>query len=110
MIFIYSGIFSAEKNNHPIKSACEIFTGHPCKSTGLSRSFSEIVRFDFESAKAYNSYGLRVFLFFLIQLLLRIAISLVIKKRKVISVNRIVIIDAIFSASLYLYCFWRIIT
>ena len=32
LIFIYSGIFSAEKNNYPIKSACEILTGQPYKA------------------------------------------------------------------------------
>ena len=68
MIFIYSGIFSAEKENHPIKSACKTITGEPCKSTGLSRSFSEIVRFKFESAKSYNKFSIKIFLFFLIQL------------------------------------------
>ena len=60
LIFIYSGIFSVEKNNHPIKSACATVEGHPCKSEGLSRSFSEIVRFRFESAKSYNKYGIQI--------------------------------------------------
>ncbi|PLX13506.1 MAG: hypothetical protein C0597_11600, partial [Marinilabiliales bacterium] len=60
LIFIYSGIFSAEKNNHPIKSSCAEIQGHPCKSEGLSRSFSEIVRLRFDTAKFYNENGIRV--------------------------------------------------
>ena len=108
MIFIYSGIFSAEKNNHPIKSACEILTGQPCESTGLSRSFSEIVRFKFESAKTYNKYGIKVFLFFLIQFFLRFIVSLFLH-HKIISQKRLIILDSLISVGLYVCCFWGII-
>ena len=108
MIFIYSGIFSAQKDNHPIKSTCEILTGQPCESTGLSRSFSEIVRFEFESALSYNKYGIRIFLFFLIQLFLRLLVSLSFYK-KVLPTYLLVIIDSIIAVGLYLYCFWGII-
>ncbi len=108
LIFIYSGIFSAEKNNHPIKSTCEILTGQPCESTGLSRSFSEIVRFKFESAKSYNKYGIQVFLFFLIQFFLRI-ISSVILQFKVLKQRQHIFIDSLLSVGLYIYCFWNLI-
>lgn len=108
LIFIYSGIFSAEKDNHPIKSTCEILTGQPCESTGLSRSFSEIVRFKFESAKSYNKYGIRVFLFFLIQFFLRI-ISSVILQFKVLKQKQHIFIDSLLSVGLYIYCFWNLI-
>ncbi|MCK5168313.1 MAG: DUF2752 domain-containing protein [Bacteroidales bacterium] len=109
MIFIYSGIFSAEKDNHPIKSTCEILTGQPCESTGLSRSFSEIVRFKFESAKSYNKYGIKVFLFFLIQLLIRLLVSITYYKKN-LHTNLLIIFDSIIAIGLYLYCFWGIIT
>ncbi len=108
LIFIYSGIFSAEKNNHPIKSACEILTGQPCESTGLSRSFSEIVRFKFESAKSYNKYGIKVFLFFLIQFFMRFIVSFL-RHNKIFRQKQLVLFDSIFSTGLYLYCFWGII-
>ncbi|MCD4833986.1 MAG: DUF2752 domain-containing protein [Bacteroidales bacterium] len=108
LIFIYSGIFSAEKDNHPIKSTCEILTGQPCESTGLSRSFSEIVRFKFESAKSYNKYGIKIFLFFLIQFFLRI-ISSVILQFKVLKQRQHIFIDSLLSVSLYIYCFWNLI-
>lgn len=108
LIFIYSGIFSAENDNHPIKSTCEILTGQPCESTGLSRSFSEIVRFKFESAKSYNKYGIRVFLFFLIQFFLRI-ISSVILQFKVLKQRQHIFIDSLLSVGFYIYCFWNLI-
>ena len=108
LIFIYSGIFSVDKNNHPIKSACEIVTGKPCSSTGLSRSFSEIVRFKFESAKAYNKYGLRVFSFFLIQFFIRLIISMLIIKTTIKKRN-LILSDSLFSCCLYIYCFYNII-
>lgn len=109
MIFIYSGIFSAEKNNHPIESNCAGIENHPCKSEGLSRSFSEIVRFKFESAKSYNKYGIRVFSFFLFQLFLRVAASLLLHYQ-IIKQRKLVVLDAVISAMLYFYCFWGIIT
>ena len=109
LIFIYSGIFSVEKDNHPIKSACANIEGHPCKSEGLSRSFSEIVRFRFDSAKSFNEYGIRIFLFFLIQLFLRFTASFITYK-KAMKQNSLVIFDSVLSASLYIYCFWGIIT
>jgi len=108
LIFIYSGIFSAEESNHPIKSACETVTGQPCSSTGLSRSFSEIVRFKFESAKAYNKNGLRVFSFFLIQFFLRFINSLLLI-RNTIKKRNLIFSDSFFSICLYFYCFYNII-
>ncbi|MFC2104697.1 hypothetical protein ACFLS4_05015 [Bacteroidota bacterium] len=108
LIFIYSGIFSAEKDNHPIKSACATIDGHPCKSEGLSRSFSEIVRFKFESAKSYNPHGIRVFMFFLSQLVIRFMVSFLLFK-KIISQNKLIVVDSLISAGLYIYCFAGII-
>ena len=92
LIFIYSGIFSAEKNNHPIKSKCAHIEGHPCKSEGLSRSFSEIMRLRFESAKSYNQYGLKVFSFFFVQFFLRMVVSLLLYYQ-IIKKNKLVIFD-----------------
>ena len=109
LIFIYSGIFSAKKENHPIKSACESITGKSCKSVGLSRSFSEIVRFKFASAKYYNKNGIKVFLFFLIQFFLRFTVSFFLYIR-IFKQKHILVLDSIFSTGLYLYCFWGIIT
>ena len=108
LIFFYSGIFSADKNNHPIKSACANIEGQACKSEGLSRSFSEIVRLNFKSAKSYNKYGIRIFSFFLVQLFLRIAFSFLLHNKVIIRKN-LIIMDTIVSILLYVYCFWGLI-
>jgi hypothetical protein len=104
MIFIYSGLFSAEKDNHPIPSFYEELTGETSASSGLSRSFSEIVRGRFESAREYNPNGIPVFLFFFIQFFQRLFVSLIIHKIY-INTNKIMIIDTISSIILFLYCF-----
>lgn len=99
MVFLYSGIFSAQKNNYPIHSACIV---KPCASTGLSRGFSEIVRLNFKSAKIYNINSVTIFLFFLIQFILRISIILILNR---IDAKKILFTDIAFSLLLYLYCF-----
>jgi hypothetical protein len=104
LIFMYSGIFSADKNNYPIKSACKIMTGEPCASSGLSRSFSEIVRFNFKSAKAYNKHGLSIFAFFLLQFIFCILVSVLVQVKRN-QINKIIVIDSLISISLYIYCF-----
>jgi hypothetical protein len=104
LIFLYSGLFSAEKNNHPIPSFYEELTGKTSVSTGLSRSFSEIIRGRFESAREYNLNGIPVFLFFFVQLFQRLVVSFILYK-KVIAVNRLTLFDSIASVILFLYCF-----
>lgn len=108
-IFIYSGIFSAQENNHPIKCPHFELTGKPCPSCGLSRSFSEIVRLEFESAQIYNSNGLKIFTFFIIQLVLRLLTTLLFVKNT-IKQRTLIIIDSFVSIILFLWCFWDFIT
>ena len=103
MVFLYSGIFSAQKNNHPIPSACIV---KPCASTGLSRGFSEIVRFNFESAIKYNKNSIPIFIFFLIQLFLRLFLTKILNKK---NGKTILFSDLAFSILLYIYCFNGII-
>ena len=107
-IMLYSGIFSAQKNNHPIICIHEALTGEPCPTCGLSRSFSEMVRGRIESARNYNPYGPKIFLFFLVQLFLRLAISLLIS-RKPSTEKYTWPADAILSIILLLYCFGGLI-
>jgi hypothetical protein len=74
---VYSVVFSADANNYPIPGSLEIIGADSDISTGLSRSFSEIIRGKFSSAKDYNEHGIRIFLFFLLQLPLRLAFSFI---------------------------------
>jgi hypothetical protein len=76
LVFAYSGIFSPDKNNYPIVCIHEKLTGAPCFSCGLSHSFSLIVRGRLEEAYHWNVYGMRLFLFFISQFLMRIVYSI----------------------------------
>jgi hypothetical protein len=75
LIMIYSGIFSPEKNNYPVECIHEKLTGETCVSCGLSHSFSLILRGKIDKAYEWNKNGMRVFLFFAAQLLMRIVFS-----------------------------------
>ncbi len=99
LVFIYSGVFSSEKNNYPIHSACVM---KPCKSTGLSRAFSEIVRLNFDKARKFNENSISVFLFFFLQFFTRIILLFLIKK---LPAQKIILSDIVFSIALYLICF-----
>jgi hypothetical protein len=104
LIFIYSGLFSAGKANHPVPSFYEKITGEPAPSSGLSKAFSELVRGRIEPARAYNEDSPLIFAFFLIQLIQRIAIFLILW-RVTFKQKSILIADLIFSTILFLYCF-----
>lgn len=75
-VFIYFSLFSAQKNNYPLQSSLEIIHAGKEISTGLSHSFSEIIRGNLRSAKEHNVYGLNIFLFFALQLIMRILFTL----------------------------------
>jgi hypothetical protein len=94
--------------SYPIPSGSQVVTGTDSPSTGLSRSFSAIVRFNFTEARSYNPYGIRIFLFFLIQLFMRAAG--IVLAGKVIQRCRIIIIsDIMLSIILFFICFWPFI-
>ncbi len=71
-IFLYSALFSPEGGKHPVPSFYTQLTDNDSPSTGLSRSFSAIVRGDFKLANSFNPIGIQIFLFFIIQLGYRI--------------------------------------
>ncbi len=103
LVFVYFGIFSAQKCNYPIHSAC---ITQDCSSTGLSRAFSEIVRLDFSSALEYNRHSLWVFSFFVIQFFQRLFLNYFIGR--ICSFSRILIADITFSVTLFIITFWSI--
>ncbi len=105
MIIAYSGIFSPDQNNYPVVCLHEKITGKQCFSCGLSHSFSLIVRGRIHEAYEWNSYGMRVFIFFISQLILRIAFS--VYYLKYASARRhLIIIDSIGSGLIFLLVFW----
>jgi hypothetical protein len=80
LVIIYSGFFSPVKDNYPVPCVHELATGQPCPSCGLSHSFSYIVRGDLQQATEWNRYGIRVFLFFLFQLVMRVSMIFTLRK------------------------------
>jgi hypothetical protein len=104
MVFIYSGLFSAGKENHPVPSFYEYITGEQAPSSGLSRAFSEIIRGNLQAARDHNKDSLLIFTFFLIQLIQRIMVMLLLHKQ--IPRTRILVwADVLTSILLFLYCF-----
>lgn len=101
-IIFYSLLYRG--NNHPIPALFTQITGIIPPSKGLSASFSELVRGNFETAAILNPYGLRIFSFFIIQFFTRGLISLVLEKEW-IRLSRIVIFDSAFSILLFGICF-----
>jgi len=75
LIMIYSGIFSPDINNYPVVCIHEKLTGEPCVSCGLSHSFSLILRGRIDEAYQWNQNGMRIFIFFAAQFLMRIVFS-----------------------------------
>jgi len=101
-IFIYSGIFSAEKANHPIPSGYTLLTGEATKSSGLSRAFSAIMKLELDKALKYNEESLKVFSFFIVQFFLRFLFTLIYARWQ----NRgVITADIVLSILLFIYCF-----
>ncbi|MBI9068057.1 MAG: DUF2752 domain-containing protein [Salinivirgaceae bacterium] len=104
LIIIYSGIFSATGILHPIKSIQK----QEVVSTGLSRAFSEIVRFNFSKAIEYNPFSISIFLFFFIQLFLRLSFSYLLLSTP-ISKKLLIYSDVLVSVLLFLWAFSKFI-
>jgi hypothetical protein len=105
LILVYSGIFSPDKDNYPVICLHEKLTGEPCFSCGLSHSFSLIIRGRIEEAYQWNLYGMRVFLFFAAQLILRVAFSIYYLKYPQTR-SQLIITDCIGSVIIFLVSFW----
>lgn len=110
LILLYSAIFSPDRNNYPIHSSETLISGNYSMSTGLSRGFSSIMRLRFNEAYAYNPFSIRIFMFFLIQLLLRIFFLFYSRNSAYSEIRYIVIPDIAISTILFIVFFepfWR---
>ncbi|HEY5470083.1 MAG TPA: DUF2752 domain-containing protein [Bacteroidales bacterium] len=108
LIIAYSGFFSPDKNNYPVICLHEKLTGEPCFSCGLSHSFSLIVRGRIDEAYQWNIYGMRVFIFFVSQLILRVVFS-IFYLRYPETRKQLIVIDCIGSGLIFLISFWPFI-
>ena len=100
LIFIYSFVF-AQSGSYPISSECENFSGF-CVSKGLSRAFSQIITGNTQRALQLNPYSFRIFYFFALQLIFRLAVSVFYLKYKKIFIIKI---DVFISILLFVYAF-----
>ncbi len=109
LVIAYSGIFSPYKNNYPVVCLHQKITGLPCFSCGLSHSFSLIVRGKISEAYNWNIYGMRVFLFFILQLIMRVFFSIKFLKNELIRpwLIRYDIAGSILMFSIAFYPFFR---
>ena len=105
IVIAYSGIFSPDLNNYPVVCIHEKLTGQPCFSCGLSHSLSLILRGRLAEARTWNVFGMRVFLFFVAQLILRIVFSLFYITRQDTR-QQLIILDSVGSGILFLLTFW----
>ena len=105
LIMGYSFFYSPDEERYPVPCVHEKLTGEPCPSCGLSHAFSLIVRGRVDEALEWNSYSLRVFIFFAIQLVMRAGLAVTAlrggKNLKVIAVT-----DAVVSAVMTLTAFY----
>jgi len=108
LIMLYFGIFSPEKDNYPIVCVHERLTGEPCVSCGLSHSISLILRGRIDEAYQWNIYGMRVFLFFIAQLLIRIFFSFYYSSRPD-SRKQLILLDIAGSGLMFIVVFWPFI-
>ena len=104
-ILIYSGIFSPEKDSYPVVCFHEKLTGEPCASCGMSHSFSLILRGRISEASQANVYGMRLFLFFILQLVMRVAFSIFYIKNGKIG-SQLITYDATGSVIMFLITFY----
>lgn len=77
-----------------------------CKSRGLTRGFSEILRLNFAEALQFNSNSIQVFSFFFIQLFARITVNKVLRLN---NFKKIVYVDSILSAVFFIFSFYKLL-
>jgi hypothetical protein len=105
VVFVYSAVFSPSKNDYPVVCVHEKLTGQPCASCGLSHSFSYIMRGEFSEAFKWNAYGMRVFIFFVSQIIIRVMFS-VLYLRNPGTRKNLIITDSVGSGIMFIITFW----
>lgn len=89
-----------------LTSSCEGMPAAYCRSRGLTRAFSEILRLNFAEALQFNSNSIQVFSFFFIQLFARITVNKVLRLN---NFKKIVYVDSILSAVFFIFSFYKLL-
>lgn len=104
-ILVYSALYGPENVNRPFPSLPAGWGAGETVSTGLSRGFSAMVRFDVDKALQLNTLTIRMFVFVALQWLLRLGIMLTCQRLGHVCPPYLWIPDALFSLGLFLYAF-----
>ena len=101
----YSFFYSPDEEKYPVPCVHQAITGEPCPSCGLSHAFSLIVRGRIDEALQWNSQSIRVFLFFVLQLFMRIGLGAwtIVTAR---GLKQITVADATVSSAMTLVAFY----
>lgn len=106
ILFIFFYGFIMPFLNFGFRSSCEGMPLIYCKSRGLTRAFSQILRFNFNEAIAYNIYSIKIFSFFLIQLIARSFINAIIRFS---NFRIILILDICCSIIFFIFSFYNLV-
>lgn len=106
IVFIFFYCFIAPFLKFGFHSSCEGMPLSYCKSRGLTRAFTQIIRFNFTEALAYNPYSLKIFLFFLIQLVTRFFINKIIRLS---NLKRVLACDIFLSTVFFVFSFYNLV-
>lgn len=104
IIFAYSAIYPPESDRHPIPCLYTLTTGENCSACGLSRGLSHMIRGQINAAAEMNIHSISVFLFFILQFLMRIGFSVALFKPN-IPANSLLTADALLSVVILLFTF-----
>ncbi len=103
-IFFYS--FMLPYLSFGFRSSCEGMPLSYCKSRGLTRAFSQILRFNFSQAIVLNPYSIKVLLFFLIQLIARFGINKIVRLS---NFKKVVTVDMCCSGLFFIFSFYNLV-
>lgn len=106
IMFIFFYCFITPFLGFGFRSSCEGMPLSYCKSRGLTRAFAQILRFNFSEAIAYNPYSIKIFLFFLIQLVTRFFISKIVRLS---NLKRVLTCDILVSAVFFVFSFYNLV-
>jgi hypothetical protein len=106
LVFIYSLIYSPDRNNYPIKSNYTLLTGNQSISSGLSHGFSCMIRGRIQEARQYNPLSSTLFFFFIIQFTMRVIVFFYLVFVKNDEAKFAAPIDAIVSTGLFILFFY----
>ena len=102
IIFIFFYTYLLPYLNITLKSSCEGLPLVYCKSKGLTRAFSQILRFNIEEALILNPYSFIIFTFFLIQLFTRNFINFILTTT---NYKNVVMIDVFLTSVYFIFSF-----